>query len=121
MAAWTSKPYDLKVRHVGDAVVVTVRGSVGMQIAPMMNEQLRRIAEEPAKTLVLDLTDLEFIGADGLDAFLSSREIAKMRKGQVKLVNPSNNIRRILELTRLTQVFPIHSSVDEAVSADTGE
>jgi anti-sigma B factor antagonist len=106
----------MDVRCESRAVVVTVRGSAGMVHAHRVRMELEHLTEHPGTNIILDLSELEFIGADGVDAILAGRELSRMRKGQIRLVNPGPNVRRLLEITRLTQVMPIYASVEEAMA-----
>jgi anti-anti-sigma factor len=78
--------------------------------------QLRRYAWS-AKLPLSILTDLEFIGCEGIDAILAGRALAGIEHGQIRLVGLNPEIRHILEITRLTEVFPIFDTVDSAVKA----
>jgi anti-sigma B factor antagonist len=108
---------DLQVQQSGSATVVAMRGSLGMIDVESVQEQLRRLVGQPEAVVVLDMSDLHFIGADGLDMLLVSRGLSRVQHGQIRLVNPSGEIRRILELTRLDKVFGIYPSVDDALTA----
>jgi len=69
---------------------------------------------EHARVLVLDLSQLDQIDAGGLGVLLHLRRWSRQRSIQMKLVNPSPFVLRILEATRLTAVFEI-SSLEEAL------
>ena len=107
----------MEVRRVGSAVVITARGSATMVDAPRLGEELQRLVGHPRTTIILDLTDLDFIGAEGIDALLLARERLSVQQGQIRLVHPNEKIRRILDLTRLTEVFGIFDSLEEALAA----
>jgi anti-anti-sigma factor len=72
-------------------------------------EQLQRV-----RVLVVDLSEIEQLDAGGLGALLMVRRWARLNCVQVKLVNPSPFVLRVLEATRLTSVFEI-SSLEEAL------
>ena len=119
MTISSDRSLQMDVRRVGSAVVIAVRGSASMVDAPRLGEELQRLADRPHTTIILDLTDLNFIGAEGIDALLLARERLNVQQGQIRLVHPNKEIRRILELTRLTKIFPIFDSIEEALKTES--
>ena len=79
-------------------------------------EDFRRGIEsmEHLRVLIVDLSEIEQIDAGGLGALLLLRRWARLNAVQMKLVNPSAFLLRVLEATRLTSVFEI-SSLEEAL------
>ncbi len=69
---------------------------------------------EHLRVLVVDLSEIDQLDAGGLGALLLVRRWARLNAVQMKLVNPSAFILRVLEATRLTAVFEI-SSLEEAL------
>lgn len=69
---------------------------------------------EHARVLVLDLSELDQIDAGGLGVLLQLRRWSRQHSIQLKLVNPSHFVLRVLEATKLTAVFEI-SSLEEAL------
>ena len=69
---------------------------------------------EHLRVLVLDLSNIEQLDAGGLSVLLQLRRWALQQEVQVKLVNPSPFVRRILQATHLNSVFEI-SSLEEAL------
>lgn len=66
------------------------------------------------RVLILDLSEIDQLDAGGLGALLLLRRWARLNNVQMKLVNPSQFLLRVLEATRLTSVFEI-SSLEEAL------
>ncbi len=64
--------------------------------------------------VVVDLTEVDHVDAGGLGTLLVLRRWARVNSVQMKLVNPSAFLRKVLEATRLTSVFEI-SSLEEAL------
>ena len=80
------------------------------------DEPRRRQLEqlEHMRILVLDLSAVEQLDAGGLGMLLELRRWARQHSVQIKLVNPSPFVYRVLAATRLTSVFEI-SSLEEAL------
>ena len=69
-------------------------------------------AREPE--IIVDLAGLEFIDCSGLAALVRGRKLARRAGGELRLAAPQRRVRRMLTLTRLADVLPVHASVDEA-------
>ena len=116
MSQVPDKPLELNVSDQGDARVVGIFGSVGMNEADRLRSALDELADAPTRVVVLDLTGMDFICSLGLGAMIAVYQKMRGRRRDLKLVNPQTPIREVLEATRLTKLFPIYASVDEAVT-----
>lgn len=74
--------------------------------------RLQRV--ENLRVLVLDLSNVEQLDAGGLGVLLLLRRWALQQKVQLKLVDPSPIVRRVLNATHLNSVFEI-SSLEQAL------
>jgi anti-anti-sigma factor len=95
---------------------VAVVGCSGRLVRGAALEEFRRQLEQLGhmRILVLDLSAVEQLDAGGLGVLLALRRWARQHSVQMKLVNPSPFVYRMLEATRLTSVFEI-SSLEEAL------
>jgi len=95
---------------------VAVVGCYGRLVRGAALEEFRRQLEqlERMRILVLDLSAVEQLDAGGLGMLLELRRWARQHSVQIKLVNPSPFVYRVLAATRLTSVFEI-SSLEEAL------
>jgi len=69
---------------------------------------------ENIRVLVVDLSELEQLDAGGLGSLLLIRRAARLNGIQMRLVDPSPFVSRVLAATRLTSVFEV-SSLEEAL------
>ena len=109
-------PLELDIREEGAARVVRVLGSVGMNEAERLRVALDELVALSAGRVVLDLTGMDFICSLGLGAMISARQKLLDHEGELRLVNPQPPIREMLEATRLTELFAIYGSIEEAVA-----
>lgn len=104
-------------RRGTDSAVVTLTGSANMDIADHLQERLIDLLDQGAERLVLDLSGLKFISSVGLSAIIGAHLHCRHRLSEVRLVNPQPAILDLLNITRLTRIFTIHDSVEQALSA----
>jgi stage II sporulation protein AA (anti-sigma F factor antagonist) len=102
-----------KIECLQDVAIV---GCSGRLVRGAALDEFRRQLErlENLRVLVLDLSGVEQMDAGGLSVLLRLRRWALQQEVQLKLVNPSPFVRRVLDTTHLNSVFEI-SSLEEAL------
>jgi anti-anti-sigma factor len=68
--------------------------------------------------LVVDVTDLAFIDASGLQVLVSAAKQAAQCGGWLCLVGARDLLRRMLRILRLAAVLPVHDTVQAALAAN---
>jgi anti-anti-sigma factor len=84
------------------AMRLALHGELDLATARILERSLEaaELFEEPIAAL--DLTDLTFVDASGLKTILNAHRRSIRRGGPgISLVNPSSDIRRLLELTAI--------------------
>lgn len=114
-------PFSMEVEHRASAAVVTLHGSCTMEVSRQLVEQLLDLATENVTHIVLDMADLDFIESTGLGGVVASYLRCRRRSGDLRLVAPQPPILAVLQLTRLTQLFPVFNTLDEALAAPAGQ
>lgn len=86
-------------------------------LAPELKAEFLILAQPDVETLVIDLTDVEYIDSAGLSALLLARRQQTAHDGDIRLVGVSDAVRSLLELTQLNRVFPMYTTTQEALEA----
>jgi anti-sigma B factor antagonist len=102
------------VSHGPDARVVHVVGEIDTLTAPVLRTRLdEQVAAVPL--LVLDLTDVTFLGSAGLAVLVAAKDEADRRRHTLRLVPGSRIVTRALEATGLLGIFDIAEGVPQAL------
>ena len=109
------RPLQVHVHECDGGVVVRLCGVAGMVEAEGVRKQLETLADEGAAVIVLDLTDLAFIGSAGLTAIVCAYLKGRRHQGEIRLAAPQPAVLGVLERTRLTALFPVYATVARAV------
>jgi anti-sigma B factor antagonist len=88
--------------------------------AAALSGEIAELASQ-ARRVVIDLSGVEMIDAAGLGALISVALTAQASQCSVKLAVPSNFIRQLLELTKLTSIFELYPALDAATVAFRGQ
>ena len=93
--------------------VVGLRGELDVNDAAGVTVALADVvAGHP--DIIIDLTALDFIDCSGLWALTRAREQASRAGGGLLLAAPQQLVLRVLALTGLADVVPVHASVEQA-------
>jgi anti-sigma B factor antagonist len=103
------------VEHGGGARVLHVVGEVDTLTAPVLRTRLDEHLAE-VELLVLDLTDVTFLGSAGLAVLVAARDDADRFGHRLRLVPGSRIVVRALEATGLLNLFDLADSAAEALA-----
>jgi len=102
------------VEHRNGDVVVRLVGEIDLYNAADVGSALGRIASEQPGRIVVDLAEVEFVDSTALGALIQARK--ELGNGSLVLAAPRAEVRRALEVAGLIDHFPVHDSVDDALS-----
>ncbi len=104
-------------RQEGARTVISVSGEIDVYTAPSLRERLNELVASGHYDLVVDMEGVEFLDSTGLGVLVGGLKRVRAHEGSLRLVCTQERILKIFRITGLTKVFPIHSSVEEAVAA----
>jgi len=101
----------ITVQELGDASVLRCKGQIVVGDACSILRSAV-LSQQHSRMLVLDLAWVDRIDAGGLGVLLDVREWARSGTSVFKLMNVTNKVEEILELTHLQNVFEFCSVRD---------
>ena len=105
----------LDERGDGLSVIKIIMKEVHTLDVPDLKEKIQQtIIEKGIQKLVLDLSDVKIITSTGIGIFLN---INQALKSKLKLASPNEDVKKVLELTKVTSVIKLYKSVDEAIQS----
>lgn len=100
----------------GVAVVVCAGGRVDAASSPLLDAYCRRALEDHArKSLVLDLSTVEYLSSAGLRVVLSLAKHTSALGGRLALCGIKGTIRDLFEMSGFLQLFPVADSLEKAL------
>jgi anti-sigma B factor antagonist len=106
----------LEHRTEGAATVLVVAGEVDVYTAPKLREKLVELVSDGHYNIVVDMTKVEFLDSTGLGVLVGGLKRVRSHNGSLELVCDQERILKIFRITGLTKVFPIHDTLEEALS-----
>jgi anti-sigma B factor antagonist len=111
------KVIDLKIesRTAGRWTVLKLAGEVDVYTCGFLREAVTKAADEKKLYIAVDVQAVEFMDSSGLGVIVGAHKRLKSEDGELVLVSPNKQMRRILALTGLDQILNVRISVDEAI------
>ncbi len=114
---------DLKLGHYNkDGIeVVDVEGEIDAYTVPRLRQLLIDLVNKNNYQLVVNMEKVEFFDSDGLRVLVGGLKRVRAHDGSLDLVCTQERILKIFRVTRMTKVFGIYDTVDQAIAAKKSE
>lgn len=101
----------------GAWTVLDVGGEVDLSTAPSLRQELNALVEGGVRNLIVDLQRVGFMDSSGLGVLVVGLKRLKEAEGEMVLVCRDGPTLKVLAITGLDRVFPIHPSVEDAIGS----
>jgi anti-sigma B factor antagonist len=95
--------------------VIGLTGELSADSVDSFKRTVESRLERKVRFFVVDLERTTFLDSKGLEALLWVQTQCDEQLGQVRLCNPDETCRKILQITRLDSRFDVFADVTEAV------
>lgn len=107
---------EIAERRLGTVTVVELRGRLVADDGDIsFVTRIKALVAFGHTTLLVDLERVTYIDSGGIGALVSMFLHLTKRGGRLKLLRPADRVRRVLQMTRLVDVFEIFEDEDTAV------
>jgi anti-sigma B factor antagonist len=108
---------EVRGTSVAGAAGVAVRGELDMSTAPLLAESLDAAIRDSTGPFVVDLTKLAFLDSSGVNVLLRARALLGRGDREIVVVCPPGQVRRVLELVGIDDLFAIYGTREEAAAS----
>jgi anti-sigma B factor antagonist len=98
----------------GEWSVVAARGEVDLYTAPSLKEELVSLVDRGRTRIAVDLSGVEFLDSTGLGVLIGGLKRCREGDGVLVLIGPRAPVQKVLSVTGLDTVFPIHQRLEQA-------
>ncbi|MET9171345.1 STAS domain-containing protein [Streptomyces misionensis] len=110
----------LTVQHPRPGLAIaTVAGELDMHTEDTLRRDASMIIEQGCPHLVLDLSQVGFCDSAGLSALIGLWHAAQAAGGALGLANVPGRLMRMLTLTGVDTILPVHATTAEALATMT--
>jgi anti-anti-sigma factor len=108
---------DINVSGLDHVTLVEVSGRVDSMNANELGIALASEIDGGHHLIVLDLAGVDYMSSAGLRELVNSLKRAKKATGDLRLAQPSERVREVLEMAGLDTIFQIYDSQNEALGS----
>src|SRR5262249_34426533 len=110
----------LSARSVADRTVLEVGGEIDVYTAPSLRTKIISLIEDGTKTLIVDLTHVEFLDSTGLGVLVGALKRLRGVGGELAIVCDQERLLKIFRITGLDRVFTLYNSIESASAHRSG-
>jgi len=100
--------------HANGVSEVAVSGRLNMVTAPRVREAIQTAVNNNQPRVAVDLSGVVFLDSSGLGALIAGLKTAREAGGDVRLVNPTEQVQLVLELTNMGTVLKTFEDIESA-------
>jgi anti-sigma B factor antagonist len=98
-------PFD--VQRSGSSTTVAVRGSLDINTAPQLAEEIDKIVQSKASKVTVDLSGLDLIDSSGVAALVKLYKGVRAQGGTITFTGARDQPLAIFKLLRMDKVFDL--------------
>ena len=106
------------IRKLGGVTIVDISGRIELgEESAALRDLVRDLLSKGQKQILFNLGDVNYIDSSGFGHLVSAFTSVRNHGGELKLLNLSNNIQNLMQITRLYTVFEIIDNEAAAVKS----
>jgi anti-sigma B factor antagonist len=98
--------------------VLPLEGEIDLHVSARVEQAIASLIKNRPPQVVVDLSGVTFIDSSGLAVLIRAMQDVQKYGGKLSLCGINDDVRTILEMARLDQVFVIDQRDDELLAAD---
>ncbi len=107
---------ELKIRKTGENYIIDVDGEMDLYNSYKIKDLITKMVEKNVKRIIVNFSEVTYIDSSGVGALIYICSVIRKKHLQLALTNIQGSVKKVIELTRLTEYFPMTNSIEEAVS-----
>ena len=105
-------------RQAGDVTIVQMKGRIVLgEESASLRDLVRDLLSKGHRKILINLGDVNYIDSSGLGSLVSAFTSVKKQGGELKLLNLTNKVHDVMQITKLYTIFEILN--DEAVALES--
>ena len=105
------------VEPARDAAIVHLAGEIDLWTGPVFANAIATAQRAPASLIVIDLTNVTFIGSMGLQLLITAHDDALRADRQLRVAHGGGVARRVFEVAGVHQLLAIYETLERARTA----
>jgi anti-sigma B factor antagonist len=105
-------------RQVGPVTIVDLRGNIGLGATRLMlRRTIHDLIESGRTKILLNLSQVDSVDSAGVGELVGAYVPVKTKGGELKILNPTKNVHRMMQITQLDRVFEVYTDEQMALQS----
>jgi anti-sigma B factor antagonist len=100
----------------GNSLILRISGDlIGEDNGTQLIEAVNEAASHKVSICIIDISELRYINSSGIGVLITILTKFRNKGGEVYLMNPSENVKKLLVITKLNSIFQTIKSEEEVI------
>ena len=108
---------EINLSEVNGFHVVSIEGDVDLNSSPKVRETFKKLVDQSSPKVIVNFEKVTYVDSSGLATFIELMQRLKKNAGSMSLVQMSDKIYNLFEVTKLNKLFTIYKTQEEALVA----
>lgn len=109
-------------RRIGDVTVLDLKGRLVFEEGDtVLREHINHLVEQGRMKILVNLRDVTYVDSCGIGVLVAKFVSLRRKGGDLRFVNVTPRSQRLLEITKLMDIFRIFEAEAEAVASFSSE
>ena len=108
---------ELKIRKNETIYIIDVLGEMDLYNSYKLKELLMKMIEKKIEKFIINMEEVEYIDSSGIGALIYITSTVKKMNLNLSITNVHGSVKKVIELTKLSNFFPILPNLEEAVKS----
>ncbi len=101
---------------VNEFVTVAIEGEVDLNSSPQLRKAFNDLIDKGSSKIIVNFAKVTYIDSSGLATLIEMMQRLKKDQGRMCLVQMSDKIKSLFEITKLDKLFAIYRTQEEALT-----
>lgn len=106
---------ELKTRKSGDVYIIDINGDMDLYNSYRLKDLVKKMLQSNIRRIIVNLEQVEYIDSSGIGTLIHIYSTMKKANLRIVFVNIHGSVKKVIELTKLMNFFPIAASLQDAV------
>lgn len=97
--------FEANLENDQEQILIRLKGDLDVYSEEDFRDFIENNISPENKDIIIDIEELDYLDSTGLGMFMKIYNDNKEKGKKVKIINPKDNIKKLFEITDLTEIF----------------
>ncbi|MDH4128778.1 MAG: STAS domain-containing protein [Spirochaetota bacterium] len=106
---------EIKLRENKNITILDITGEIDLQHANELRNMIKDLSDKGKINILINFKNAPYIDSSGIGVLVSKLNFLRKLKGDLKIMNLNDNVKRVFEFSKLDTLFQIFSNEENAI------